>query len=105
MVEIGDKENKLKTKDGRLEVALFDNHMVEIESPDFRNVSVEVKTLNSADPLTPFGALYEIYIYSSLENAKEHVEGYDIACILSNGKIIRAGKEYKDHMHRHNLSV
>lgn len=72
-----------------LEVTLFDNDMVEIESELNKNVSIEIKRVDLTDPLTPKGALYQIQIYKSEKNAKKLEHGYDLAYVMSDGKILK----------------
>ena len=91
-------EKKIKTKDGRLEVQLFNNGMVEIEMPEARNVSIEIRPANIADVLTPPGAVYHITIYESQEKQKSLNQGYGTAWIMKDGKILKAGDEYHQYM-------
>lgn len=90
--------NKIKTEDGNLEVCLFDDGMVEIESSKFKNVSVNISPVDPTDPLTPPGALYHIALYLSDEETKVRPFEYDSAWVMGDGKILKRGKEYSEYM-------
>lgn len=90
-------EKKIKTKDGQLEVQLFNNGMVEIEIPKARNVSIEIKPVNIADILTPPGAVYQIKIYDSQEKCKGVL---NLAWVMKDGEILKRGKEYNKYMEK-----
>ena len=86
--------NQLKTKDGKLEVKLYDSpNLVEIELRENRNVSIEI----SSGITTPPGALFAVKVYESAKEGKLLHPEYDEAYLMEDGKIIRK-KEYNDYM-------
>jgi len=92
---------KLITKDKSLEVRLFDNKIIEIESKRFKNVSIEIKVPDPTDPLTPVNALYRILIYQSKEKVKNMPFEYGTAWVMTDGTILKGGKEYSEYMRKH----
>lgn len=90
----------LKTKDKTLEVRLFDQGLVEIESSKFKDVAVEVKVVDPTDPLTPPGALYQIRMYKSEPKFKEHPFEYDSAYVMADGTLLKRGTEYSEYMRK-----
>ncbi|MFA5953605.1 MAG: hypothetical protein WC812_03355 [Candidatus Pacearchaeota archaeon] len=90
----------IKTKDRTLEVKLFNEGMIEIESPQLKNVSIEIRKVDPTDP--SYGipdSLYQIQIYQSEEKGKSLQPG--LVWILSDGSIIKAGDEYRNHMEKY----
>lgn len=89
---------KIITKDKSLEVTLFDDGMIEIESNKSKAVCIEVKKADITDPLTPPNALYNISLYQSEEKTKDRPFEYDSVWVMANGKILKRGKEYAEYM-------
>lgn len=87
----------IKTKDKTLEVHLFENAMIEIESKLHENLGIEVRRVDPTDmygQIGPKGALYMIRVYKPEPNVKELPDGYDSAWIMPDGKIIKRGEKY-----------
>ena len=91
----------IKTKDNNLEVCLFDAGRVEIESSKFKDVSIQFKLVDPTHPLTPLGALYRIEIYQSKKHVKNIPFEYGSAWVMSDGTILKKGKEYLEYMRKH----
>ena len=91
---------KIKTKDGSLEVSLYDHGLVEIESTKFKHVSVELEPVDPTSPLTPPGSIYHIKLYQSDEKTKVRPFEYDSAWVMGDGTILKRGKEYSEYMAR-----
>ncbi|MEK6757965.1 MAG: hypothetical protein AABX88_02445 [Nanoarchaeota archaeon] len=89
---------KIKTKDSGLEVILYDSGEVEIESSKFSDVSIVIKPVDPTNPLTPLGAIYKGELYQGKGEKKLLPFEYDGGWILSNGKILKRGKEYSDYI-------
>jgi len=84
----------LKTKDKTLEVTLFDDGMVEIESNLYEHIGIEIKRVDPSNNIGgPKGALYEIWIYKPEPNAKAKPFEYDIAWVMPDGTIIKRGEQ------------
>jgi len=92
---------KLITKDKSLEVRLFDDKTIEIESNKFKNVSIGIKIPDPTDPLTPPNALYYILIYQAKEKFKNIPFEYGTAWVMADGTILKGGKEYSEYMRKH----
>ncbi len=91
----------IKTKDTSLEICLFDAGRVEIESNKFKDVSIQVKLADPTHPLTPPGALWRIELYQSKKHVKNKPFEYDSAWVMSDGTILKRGKEYLEYMRKH----
>jgi hypothetical protein len=75
-----------KTKDKTLEVHLFDNGSVEIESGLYKNIGIEIKRADPTKDVTcPEGALYVIETYRPEEKSKAVLPGF--AWIMPDGRI------------------
>ncbi len=87
-------------KNSKLEVTLFEEGLVEIESPSSKNVSVEIKAVDGSDSLTPPGALFRIEMYKAEEKSKAKPFEYDSAWIMQDGTLLKRGKEYTEYMRK-----
>jgi hypothetical protein len=75
-----------KTKDKTLEVHLFDNGSVEIESELYKNLGVCIQGVDpTKEVLCPQGAVYMIETYRPEEKSKAMLPGF--AWIMSDGTI------------------
>lgn len=87
---------KIKTKDKSLKVSLYKDGDIEIESSKFKEVSILIRLLDPYHPTTPQGAIYKIDLYQGKDPIFPFE--YDGAWIMSDGKIIKKGKEYAEYM-------
>jgi len=92
---------KVTSKDGGLEVSLFEDKNIEIEFKNSKNVSIEIKSVDPTDSLTPIGAICKVELYQSEKESKTRPFEYDSAWIMSNGKILKRGEEYSEYMRTH----
>ena len=90
---------RIKTKDGNLEVYLFKQGTIEIESKKLRKVSIKINVVDPTDVLSPLGAIYRIELYDS--EAKSKPFEYDSCWIMHDGTILKRGQEYSDYMRKH----
>jgi hypothetical protein len=85
---------KIKTKDGSLEVQLFDEGMVEVESALHRDVGIEIRRVDPSENFCgPPGALYKIQMYRPQPNVKERPFEYDIAWVMPDGTLVKRGEQ------------
>ena len=84
----------IRTKDKTLEVNLFDDGMVEIESKLHEDIGIEIKRVDPSRNIGgPKGALYEISIYKPEKDVKVRPFEYDITWVMPEGTIIRRGEQ------------
>ena len=81
----------IRTKDNMLKVNLSDAGTIEIESPIYEKIGIEVKKLNPfVDETAPNGAVYRIDVYlpgkGGALNARP--SEYDVAWVLTDGTIL-----------------
>lgn len=86
---------KIKTKDKKLEVTLFDEGIVEIESKLTRDIGIDIRPVDpSKDVASPKGALYKISLYRPEPESKVKPFEYDTAWVMPDGTIIKRGEQY-----------
>jgi hypothetical protein len=86
---------KINTKDKLLELTLFDEGFIEIESKLHEGIGIDIKRVDSSkDYLAPKGALYLIRTYVPEEKSKTFPFEFESAYILSDGTMVKCGDEY-----------
>lgn len=86
---------KIKTEDGSLEVMLHDDGTIEIESPHFERVGVEISRVDPTLPSVMDGdALFKIQTYIPEEGAKTIPFEYGMAFVRKDGEILSRAPSY-----------
>jgi len=76
-------------KSKSLEIRLFDDRSIEIESQMFKDVAIEIKIVDPTRDINyPKGSIYAIWLYKPDEIGKAHPFEYDIIFVMPNGEII-----------------
>jgi hypothetical protein len=83
------------TDDKTMQVNLFDEGMVEIESPVYKKIGIEITKLDvSVEDTGPKGALYRINVYVPQGSVKLHPFEYDTAWVMPDGTILHRNQRH-----------
>jgi hypothetical protein len=87
------QDNHVIITDGMTDLKFFQDGSIEIESPVYRKLGIEIRRVDPSDEANPPGALYRIDTYCPTAGIKQMK---DIAWILSDGSFMTRKNRFKN---------